>query len=391
MDAPEYSTLREALGGVADPRKAKGQRYEWVLLLTVVCMALASGHKSVRAIAQWATEHKHELLIKLQPQCQQMPSASTLYRALRQVGVCGLEAQLAILAGAVEAAVQHRATSKGELVGQAIDGKEVRGARAHGHPLCLVSLVRHTSGVVLEQQAVADKSNEIMAVPYLLQGKDLTGTVTTMDALLTQRSIAAQIRQTGGHYVMVVKQNHPQLCAAIAECFQDPPWLASEQAQCYRVYKHTEKGHGRLETRTMESSWWAAEYARECLGWYSVQQIMKRTCKQVKLSTGELSEAVTYGITSLGWHQADAAQLEKLWRGHWSIENRVHYIRDVSMGEDAGSIRAGSAPHALAAMRNSLLGLMRARGWENMADALRHYGAHVHNAFSLVTCPVHLL
>ena len=118
---------------------------------------------------------------------------------------------------------------------------------------------------------------------------------------------------------------------------------------------------------------------------------MKRTCRQVKLSTGELSEAVTYGITSLGWQQADAEQLEKLWRGHWAIENRVHYVRDVSMGEDAGSIWSGSAPQALAAMRNSLLGLMRAQGWDNMADALRHYGAHVQNAFSLVTCPLHLL
>jgi predicted transposase YbfD/YdcC len=212
-----------------------------------------------------------------------------------------------------------------------------------------------------------------------------------MDALLTQRAIAAQIRQGGGHYLMVVKQNHPQLWAAIGECFQDPPWLASERTGCYRVHTRTEKGHGRLETRTLESSWWVAEYARECLGWHSVQQVIKRTCRQVKLSTGELSVAVTYGITSLGWHQADALQLEQLWRGHWSIENRVHYVRDVSMGEDAGSIRSGSAPQALAAMRNSLLGLMRLSGWENMADALRHYGAHVCNAFHLVTCPVHLL
>lgn len=83
---------------------------------------------------------------------------------------------------------------------------------------------------MLEQRAVDGKSNEIMAVPYLLQDKDLTGTLTTMDALLTQRSIADQIRQRGGHYLMVVKQNHPQLCAAIAELFAEPPWLVSERA-----------------------------------------------------------------------------------------------------------------------------------------------------------------
>ena len=93
-----------------------------------------------------------------------------------------------------------------------------------------MSLVRHTSGVVLEQRAVEDKSNEIVAVPHLLQGKDLTGTVTTIDSLLTQRSIADQIRHTGRRYLMVVKHNHPQLWAAIAECFEDPPWLVSERA-----------------------------------------------------------------------------------------------------------------------------------------------------------------
>lgn len=95
------------------------------------------------------------------------------------------------------------------LKGQSIDGKTVRGLRRYEQSLHLVSLVRHDSGIVLNQLAVNDKSNEITAVPQLLAKRDLTGTVTTMDALLTQRALCRQILEQGGHYLVVVKRNHP--------------------------------------------------------------------------------------------------------------------------------------------------------------------------------------
>ena len=172
-------------------------------LLTILCAALASGHRSVHAIAQWTQEHAAELVEQLQPKRHRLPSAATLYRAVRSINVAVLEDQLAHYAPSLEAgSVRSRSGDKsactGQLIGQSIDGKEVRGARAHGHPVCLVSLVRHDSGVVLEQRAVDQKSNEIKAVPHLLQGQDLRGTVTTMDALLTQRAIAQQIVGGGG-------------------------------------------------------------------------------------------------------------------------------------------------------------------------------------------------
>lgn len=141
MDAPQYSRLREALGGVADPRNAKGQRYEWEVLLTVVCMALASGAKSMRAIAQWVKEHAQELLEVLQPRRQHLPSASTLYRVVRSVSVCELESQLAFFAQTVERTSQHKAASHGQLIGHAIDGKEVRGVREYEHTDALCALL----------------------------------------------------------------------------------------------------------------------------------------------------------------------------------------------------------------------------------------------------------
>ena len=103
------------------------------------------------------------------------------------------------------------------------------------------------------------------------------------------------------------------------------------------------------------------------------------------MATGEVSEEVKYGVTSLKWEQANAAELEELWRGHWTIENQVHHVRDVTMGEDANQMRIGNAPQVLAAVRNAVLNLMRFKGWTNVADGLRHYGAFVHRALALVT------
>jgi predicted transposase YbfD/YdcC len=116
--------------------------------------------------------------------------------------------------------------------------------------------------------------------------------------------------------------------------------------------------------------------------------VLRRTCQRIKLKTGEVSEEVTYGITSLGWQEASAAQVEALWRGHWGIENRVHYVRDVTLGEDAGQIHVGSAPQALAALRNGLLSLLRSKGVTNIADALRHYAASVPDIFALIGVPI---
>ena len=93
---------------------------------------------------------------------------------------------------------------------------------------------------------------------------------------------------------------------------------------------------------------------------------------------------MTYGLSSLPAAGTTPALLERLWRGHWTIENRVHYVRDVTFGEDAGQAWVGNTPHALAALRNLLLALLRAQGWANIADALRHYGAYAHRALSLL-------
>jgi len=382
MDEPQYSTLMDALSAVPDPRKARGKQYSWILLLTLVRSALASGERSGHGIASWVAEHAAALLVWLHPERDRLPSESTLRRALRRVDVVALEQRLAQytcpMAVAAEPQVAVISVHGESLQGQALDGKAVRGACAHGQPTHLVSLVQHTRAVTLAQVAVAQKRNEISAAPARLLGRAGPGTVTTMDALLTQRSLAEQIEREGGYYLMVVKRNQRRLYDDLALFFQLPA-IAADHEQSDRVQTIT-KRHGRLETRTLECSTAGADY----LGWPGIAQSMRRTCERTVVKTGKHSVEVSYGLTNLGSDEAQAEQLEALWRGHWTIENRKHYVRDVTLGEDQGQAYCGSTPQALASLRNALIDLMRQHGWTNLADALRHYGASVPRVLALI-------
>jgi predicted transposase YbfD/YdcC len=384
MDAPQYTDLRAALAAVPDPRKARGRRYPWPLLLTVIGAALASGQQGLRAVGQWVAEHREELAPLLDLPPGRVPSTATLRRAVRAVDVGALEARVAGFAAALappapEARGDEAPPDAPPWVGQAIDGKAVRGANRHGAHVHLVGLVRHGDGQVLGQVAVGDKSNEITAAPVLLAGRSLAGTVTTTDAQLTQRKLARQIRDQGGHYLMVVKANHPDLSTAIVALFAEPP--APDAADTIEAVTTVDKGHGRLETRTLERSAALNGY----LEWPDVGQVLRRTCRRVSTATGQITEEVTYGVTSLPSAAASAAQVEARWRGHWTIEHRVHRVRDGTLAEDACQVRVGNAPQALAALRNGLLTLLRALGWANIADAVRHYGAFAPRAIRLLS------
>lgn len=292
MDMPKYSTLMDAVVDIPDPRKARGKRHPWAVLLTLISAALLAGQRNGRAIGQWVDEHAGELQTHLSLPQRPLPSTSTFRRTLRALDVAALEARLAQFTQTLDE--PPLALEAAPWQGQAVDGKAVRGAQAHGAKVHLVSLVRHGTGLVRKQVRVRDKSNEITAVPTLLQDQDLRGTVTTMDALLTQQAIAQQILAQQGHYLMIVKENQPALYAAIDLVFKVPPPPAPE----YHVDQVTTitKGHGRLETRTLERTCALKGY----VDWPGVGQVLRRTCQRIKLKTGAVSEEVTYGSTSLG-------------------------------------------------------------------------------------------
>ncbi len=376
------STLMNYLNQVPDFRHARGQRFAWSYLLALVVAAVAAGQWNVLTMAAWALAHRAELLAALQPDCPRLPSPATWRRLLAHIDLAALEQQIAaynqLLDTADATAGQVILRTGAVLRGQAVDGKDVRGASAHGQHTFLVSLVRHTSAYVLGQAAVDIKTNEITVVPTLLAGRDLTGTVTTMDALLTQRHLAELIGAHNGHYLMLVKRNQPSLYWALELVFEHPP--VPRRPGERRTARTVDKAHGRWERRTLVTTTALQGY----LDWPNAAQVLRRVCRRIHERTGKVETEVTYGITSLPPELAGPTQLEQIWRGHWTIENRLHYVRDATFREDRCQVHTGAAAQVLAALRNAVIGLLRFQGWSNIAAATRRYAEQPQHLLHLI-------
>jgi predicted transposase YbfD/YdcC len=322
-------------------------------------------------IGQWVQEHAETLRTWLAWEGKRLPSEATLRRGLQEIGVQTLEERLAHWSAALLAA------DDALKCGDALDGKWVRGAGAHGAPVQLLCLARH-DGLVRGQMVGPAGRSEITAAPTLLAAQDLHGRVITADALLTQRRFCAQIVTQGGDYLLTVKGNQPELAAELTELFAC--CARDSSAPPVARMRTVDKGHGRLEIREIEAS----PLLNDWLDWPAVGQVLKQTCRRMTLKTGLVTETVRYGITSLPLG-TDLGLIASLWRGHWSIENKVHYVRDVTGREDAGQAYRGNTPQVLAALRNAVLTLLRASGWSRIADGMRHFAAHPTKALALVS------
>jgi len=364
MDHPQYSTLLDALAAIPDPRHARGKQLEWSFILGVIASALLSQQRSVAAMAQWAHEHAASLVAAFRPHRQRVPSEGHAAPCVGQVDIQHLEAQLSQLR--VRRARTPTKARVRPVQGYAVDGKYVRGAGTHGRQTLLVSVVRHSDAQVIAQRTVAPHQHEGKAITQLLAGRDLRGMVVTLDAGLTDSKLAQHILAQGGHYLMVVKRNQAQLYQDLVWYFDTPPLPCDRP---WRTHHTLTKGHGRLEERVLT----CRDDLDDYLTWPGVQQVLQRRCERRVLKTGSVTQATSYALTSVPATDAAAADLAQWWREHWTIENKVHYVRDVTLGEDAHQMHTGQAPQVLAALRNAVLNLVRAAGWTNMAAALRHY------------------
>lgn len=375
MSNHNYITLMDYLAVLGDPRDARGQRYEWPYLLTVTTAAMLAGYQTYADMAAWAKRHKDELVHWLRPKYKQVPSESTIRRTVIGLDVTLLEDAVANylqrldsedgLQGTVE-------TEQGQrLHGQSVDGKTLRTASAYGDTVHLVSIVRHETGVALSQGRVTGTLNEAKAAKTLLADLPLEGTVTTMDALYTKRDLAQQILDAGGHYLMVVKANQPTLYHEIDLAFSTLPPTTSWEQEYWEYERHInqESGHGRFEYRALESTTALNHYLR----WPGVKRVLRRTRWHQHQRTGLSTQHVRYAICSLGPDLLSIDQVEQLWRWHWTIENGNHYRRDVSFGEDRCRSHVLDSAQARAALRNTMLGLIRLEGWHSIPDAFRYF------------------
>jgi predicted transposase YbfD/YdcC len=256
------------------------------------------------------------------------------------------------------------------LDGIAIDGKTLRGARRLGaQDVHLLSACCQQHALVLGQQAVPDETNELGAIGAFLASLPLAGETVTCDAAFTQWLVARQVVSQGGAYLLVVKANQLSLLRACAEATADHPSRPRRQLG-HADSRHL--AHGRLEERSL-----LAVAAPADLGFPYARQVLRLDRRRIDKCTGEvLTDETTYAVTSLRPDQANPQQLLKLWRRHWWIENREHWIRDVVFDEDASTTHIGSAPQALAAFRNVALSLLHRWRHRNLTAAREYYASH---------------
>jgi predicted transposase YbfD/YdcC len=368
--------LLAVLAEISEVRKARGKRHPLSAILALVCVATLCGYRSYSAVAQWAQIYPDELVRALGFTHPHPPCAATLHNVLRQLDRAEVEAKLGAWAETVLASLPP-GDAEDEAV--ALDGKALRGSQrqglVEGH---LLSALSHRLGLTLGQQAVPDKTNEITVAVPLRRGLVVEGRIFTMDALLTQRAIAAAILAGGGDYVMIAKANQPLLHQEIALVFAPPAWPDAQETA-----ETLDQGHGRIERRRLTTSGALVGYS----DWPGLQQVFQLERHPILLPSGQVRGETVYGMTSLGPPRADAARLLQLSRHHWRIENRSHWVRDVTFGEDHSQVREGSIPEVMAAVRNTVIGLLRVAGATKIAAACRTFAAQPVGALTLLGIP----
>lgn len=365
--------LIEVFAEIPDFRRCRGKRHPLPAILSLACCAMLCGYRSDSAIAEWGRNYGAGMAHAL-GFTHNTPCAATLHTVFRHVDRDAVEKTLGAWAESVVVSTPA-APSVGEAA-VALDGKTLRGSRKQGAPgVHLLSALSHHLGLTLAQQAVDAKTNEITQVETVLRQLVLKDRVVTMDALLTQRHIAQTIVDQGGDYVMIVKENQPQLRADIELVFMLPP--AGDRQETART---VDIGHGRIEQRNITTSEALVGYS----DWPGLAQVFELGRDVIIQKTGQERVEVVYGVTSLSPERATPERVLALVRGHWQIENKSHWVRDVTFDEDRSQVRCGNIPHVMAALRNTTIGLLRWAGHTNIAAACRRLAAQPAQALALI-------
>ena len=380
-------SLYSAFEQVTDGRKKQGKRYPLPLLLTLLLLGKLAGETTVNGIVDWIKERQGWLRAQLHWP-KRFPTNSTYSEALARCDaqqIVTVLANVLLKARAVEQCGSEpsrlQAYKQEEMLTHvAMDGKSLRGTFGHssqGQPsVHLLSLYECQSGIVLTQRAVKSKENEISAAAALVHPALVKGRLLSSDAMHTQKKWCAWVHAYDGYYLTIVKKNQPQMYQDLLDFFEDP----EAEDQEWQYSKSVQKGHGRLEQRELWSStqmndWFETQ-------WAGVAQVF-RLRRHVKDGDKEREETV-YGLTNLPRKKANASRLLAFQQAHWRIENRLHWRRDVTLGEDACQIRMTGAPQALAALNGGVLALMDWLHVPNVASQMRHFCAHPIEALHLL-------
>ncbi len=356
--------LLAALATLGDPRARRGVRHRFSAVLGIGVCAVLAGAKSFTAIAEWAQDLSPAVRLRL-GLGRDAPCESTIRRILQRVDAEALDALVSTWLAA-------RSSPRQPLPVIAVDGKSVRGARSgQGRAVHLLAAFDTGDGVVLGQGGVDGKTNEINVFAPLLDRIDITGSIITADALHTQRGHVAYLTGRGAHYLLTVKGNQPKLLAQLKAL----PWADVPVADLT-----TGKGHGRIESRTVKVT-----AVRAGIGFPDAALAIQVTRRRRPARATRWRTETVYAITDLSNNQVSPAQLADAMRAHWGIENRLHWIRDVTFAEDLSQIRTGHGPAVMATLRNLAISLHRRAGATNIAASCRHISRHPNRVLPLLT------
>jgi predicted transposase YbfD/YdcC len=347
---------------------------------------MLSGIQGYMPAAEWGRKLSKRQRQRLGFRKGRTPAASTLFEVLQVLSWEALEAELrhwiaaADFGEAPDGRGGREAGVAGDPAGLAIDGKTARGSWKRGAEIAhLLAVVTHDLGLTVAQAPVARKRGELTAVRPLLKKLVLEGLVVTVDAQFTQADLAQTITDRGGDYVMRVKENQPTLRARIEELLSPAGY---ERGRRSSVSTH-EVGHGRLEERQL-----VVQALRPGeLAWPGAAQIFVVISQRVTERGQYSPPMLIYGVTSLRPEEADAARLLRLFRGHWTVENRAFWVRDQVLGEDASPVATGNLVAVLASLRGAVLNLIRGSGYERAARAIREFNADRTAALRALGCP----
>jgi predicted transposase YbfD/YdcC len=366
-------SLAEHFARLTDQRDRRGLRYPLAPLLVMLVLAKLCEADKPHSIARWVEYRAEWLKQTLRLRWKRMPHPATWRRVLaRALDLPEMEA--------VSSRFLCSLNQEPEKVLN-LDGKSLRGTIPKGetHGLKLLALQQARENLVVEQTALRRHENEISAAKRLLKQANLQGTIVTGDAIFAQRELSRQVVNQGGDYFWKVKENQEKLLTKLADFF------GSSLAQVSDLTSATslDKGHGRIEERTLACSSRLADQ----IAWPYLSQVFCVRREAIECRTQKRSSQTSYGITSLMPMEADATRLLELTRGHWSVENGLHYRRDVTFKEDSCRMKSHKAAEALSVCNNLALGLIRHAGWQNVAEARRFYAAYPQQALLLIVRP----
>ena len=364
--APSEGRLRslfDFLRGVPEFRSARGVRHSLASVLTIAVAAKLAGAQGAAAISEFADRLSPRQLAAVRafrsPTTGRLtpPSRASIHRLLSALDPDALDA-------AVRRFTASRQAPEGAL---ALDGKSAPLNRPGGanDARMFLAAVEHGRGVVVGQTASDSAGGEILGVRRLIAELDVTGRTLTLDALHSCPNTARLIVGQGADYVMPVKANRKELLDDL-KAFD---WDAAP------AFHTVDKGHGRLEARTcslipldgLDDDVAPLPGRRQAF-----RIVRDRTVR----ATGKRTVEAAYSLTSLAPARAGPAEVLALNRGHWEIENRVHYVRDVAYDEDRSRVRTGKLPRNLACLSNAAISIVRMRGeFHHQPQAHRHYAA----------------